>query len=80
MQEHDEHSNAHGMSGEQIVGVTRDPILRPAGALLVMIGAIWALFWGMAVDAGTLGQPLAAATLIVLGVLALGAGKPAEQV
>jgi hypothetical protein len=79
MQEHHKHGNAHG-SGELIVGVTRDPILRPAGTLLVIVGTIWALFWGMAVDAGTFGQPMAAATLIVLGVLAAGAGKPAEQI
>jgi hypothetical protein len=79
MQEHDEHTNAHA-GGALIVGVTRDPVLRPVGALLVIVGAIWALFWGMAVDAGTFKQPLAAATLIVLGVLALSVGKIAEQI
>ena len=79
MQEHDGTTKDHG-SRELIVGVTRDPILRPAGTLLVIVGTIWALFWGMAVDAGTFGQPLTAATLIALGVLALGAGKTAEQI
>jgi hypothetical protein len=75
-----EHDNAHASSGEKILGITRDPVLRPAGALLIAVGAIWALFWGMAVDAGTFGQPLAAATLIFLGLLAGGLGKQAEQV
>jgi len=35
---------------------------------------------GMAAEAGSLGQPLAAVALIVLGVLAAGAGKAAEQI
>ncbi len=72
------HSNAH--REEQIVGVTRDPVLRPVGALVLVVGAIWALFWGMAAQAGTFGQPLAASVLIVLGLLAAGVGKPEEQI
>lgn len=74
------HINAHHNSGEQIVGVTRDPILRPAGTLMMVVGAIWAVFWGMAADAGTFGQPMAAAALILLGALAAGLGKPEEQI
>jgi hypothetical protein len=74
-----EHHNAHAGSEEKILGVTRDPILRPAGAVLITVGTIWALFWGMAVDAGTFGQPLAAAALIFLGVVATQIGKPGEQ-
>ena len=61
------HNNAHTNTGEPIPGVTRDPVLRPVGTLLVIVGTIWALFWGMAVDAGTFGQPMAAAALIFLG-------------
>ena len=74
------HGSAHASSEEEIVGVTTDAILRPAGALMVVVGAIWAVFSGMAAEAGTLGQPLAAVALIVLGVLVAGAGKTAEQI
>ena len=74
------HGNAHAGSEEEIAGVTTDSILRPAGALMVVVGATWAVFSGMAAEAGTLGQPLAAVALIVLGVLAAGAGKAAEQI
>ncbi len=72
--------NAHANSEQEIPGVTRDPVLRPVGALMVVVGAIWALFWGMADQAGTFGQPLAAAALIFLGLLAAGVGKPEEQI
>ena len=74
------HGNAHASSEEEIVGVTTDAILRPAGTLIVVVGATWALFSGMAAEAGSLGQPLAAVALSVLGVLAAGAGKAAEQI
>lgn len=74
------HNNAHTNTGEPILGVTRDPVLRPVGTLLVIVGTIWALFWGMAVDAGTFGQPMAAAALIFLGLLATQLGKPEEQI
>lgn len=67
-------------SGAEIVGVTRDPVLRPVGAVMVVVGTIWALFWGMAAEAGTLGQPLAAAGLIVVGVLISGVGKREVQI
>lgn len=80
MQEHYEHGDAHGNGEAQIIGITRDPVLRPAGTVLMIVGSIWALFWGMAFDAGTLGQPLAAATLICLGMLAAGVGKREEQI
>ena len=74
------HTNAHAGNGEQILGVTRDPVLRPAGTLIAIVGTIWALFWGMAADAGSYGQPLAAAALIAVGVLAVAVGKPEEQI
>lgn len=72
--------HAHANSEQEIPGVTRDPVLRPVGALMVVVGALWALFWGMATQAGTFGQPLAAAALIGVGLLAAGAGKPEEQI
>lgn len=72
--------HAHSTGEEEILGVTRDPVLRPVGALMAVVGALWALFWGMAAEAGTFGQPLAAAALIALGVLLAGAGKPEEQI
>lgn len=67
-------------SGEQVLGITRDPVLRPAGTLMVVVGTIWALFAGMALQAGTYGQPVAAVALIGLGVLTNRMGKPAEQI
>jgi hypothetical protein len=70
----------HASSEEVIVGVTRDPILRPAGALMVVVGSIWALFWGMATEAGTFGQPMAAGALIALGVLLAEVGKREVQI
>jgi hypothetical protein len=73
------HDQAHASNDEPIVGVTRDPILRPIGALMVVVGAIWAVFWGMAAQAGSFGQPLAAAGLIALGLLAASTGKSTEQ-
>jgi|GEM_PF-1442207 hypothetical protein len=79
MSEHSTHTNSHG-SGELLLGITRDPILRPAGILMVVVGAIWSLFAGMAAEAGTYGQPLAAVALLVLGLLVAGAGKPGEQI
>lgn len=72
--------HAHLESEQEIPGVTSDPVLRPVGAVMVLVGAIWALFWGMAADAGTFGQPLAAAALIVVGTLIAAAGKPEEQI
>jgi len=72
--------HVHVKNGEEILGVTRDPVLRPAGAVMVVVGTLWAVFWGMAAEAGTLGQPLAAVSLIVLGVLASGAGRAGEQI
>lgn len=72
--------HAHTANQKEIVGVTDDPILRPIGALMVVVGAIWALFCGMALEAGTYGQPLAALALLILGMLLAGAGKPSEQI
>ncbi len=72
--------HADAKSGEVILGITRDPVLRPVGAVMVVVGTLWALFWGMADEAGTFGQPLAAVALLVLGVLAAGAGRPEEQI
>jgi hypothetical protein len=73
-----EHTNAH--PGETLVGLTRDPVLRPVGALLVIVGSLWLLFWGMAIDAGSYGEPLSAMVLIFLGLVAAGLGMPEEQV
>lgn len=70
----------HSQSGEKIIGVTHDPVLRPVGILMAIVGATWALFAGMAVEAGTHGQPLAAVGLMALGIIIAGAGKPAEQI
>jgi hypothetical protein len=68
-------------SGEaKIIGVTNDPVLRPIGALMAVVGAIWSLFWGMAVDAGTYHEPLAAVALVALGVVLYTVGKPSEQI
>jgi len=63
----------------EIIGITRDPVLRPVGTLIVVVGAIWAVFWGMAVDAGSFGQPVAAAALIVVGLVATRVGKVEEE-
>jgi hypothetical protein len=72
--------HGHASSGEQVLGVTHDPALRPVGILMAIIGSIWALFAGMAFEAGSYGQPLAAVALLGLGVLLAGAGKPGEQI
>lgn len=70
----------HSHSGEKIIGVTHDPVLRPVGILMAVVGATWALFAGMALEAGTYGQPLAAVGLTALGVIIAGTGKPSEQI
>lgn len=70
----------HADHEPHVAGVTHDPVLRPVGYLMVVVGAIWALFAGMAAEAGTLAQPLAAVTLITLGVLLIAFGKPADQI
>lgn len=64
---------------KEIIGITLDPVLRPVGTLMIVVGAIWAVFWGMAVNAGTFGQPVAAVALIVLGLLATRVGKVEEE-
>ncbi len=73
-------TNHHAGSEEQILGVTNDAVLRPIGALMVVVGTLWALFVGMATEAGTLAQPLAAGLLIALGVLLAAVGKPSENI
>jgi hypothetical protein len=70
----------HSHGEEKIIGVTHDPVLRPIGILMVVVGATWALFTGMALEAGTYGQPLAAVGLMALGVIIAGAGNPTEQI
>jgi hypothetical protein len=72
--------HAHASREEQILGVTRDSALRPIGVLMVVVGAIWALFAGMALEAGSYGQPLAAVALLGLGVLFAEVGNPGEQI
>ena len=65
---------------EKVLGVTHDPVLRPVGILVALVGAIWGLFAGMAAEAGTFHQPLAAVGLVVLGVLMAGVGKRIERI
>ncbi|HVJ06113.1 MAG TPA: hypothetical protein VM578_10610 [Candidatus Saccharimonadales bacterium] len=55
-------------------------MLRPVGIIMTLVGVVWALFVGMAWEAGTYRQPMAAIALIVAGMLVAGAGKPAEQI
>ncbi len=74
------HHSALPASGELLVGITRDPVLRPVGIIMTIVGSVWALFVGMASEAGTYKQPMFAAALIVAGILVAGAGKPAEQI
>lgn len=73
-------SELHSHGAEKMIGVTHDPVLRPIGILMAVVGATWALFAGMAVEAGTYGQPLAAVGLLALGILVAGAGKPSQQI
>ncbi len=80
MAENDAHHNTQHASEEVLVGITRDPVLRPVGISMIVVGAIWALFIGMAAEAGTYNQPMAAGALIVAGMLIAGVGKPAEQI
>ena len=75
-----EPSNPHARDEARIPGVTHDPVLRPVGVLMIVFGAIWALFWGMAAGAGTFGQPKAAGALIVLGLLLAAVGKSEQQI
>jgi hypothetical protein len=75
-----EHGKAGAREEAHIPGITHDPAFRPVGTIMVVVGLIWALFWGMALDAGTLGQPKAAAALILLGLLLTAIGKPEQQI
>jgi hypothetical protein len=76
MSAHPTHTRSEGLAP----GIARDAVLRPVGTLMAVIGLIWALFAGMASEAGTYGQPLAAVGLIVLGLLVASAGKHSEQI
>ncbi len=67
-------------SGEKVLGLTHDAILRPVGILMTVVGATWGLFTGMALEAGTYGQPLAAVGLVVAGLLIASTGKPFESI
>ena len=73
-------SNYLAGSEEQILGVTGDAVLRPIGTLMVVVGTLWGLFAGMAAEAGTLGQPLAAVSLIALGILLAVSGGSSENI
>lgn len=70
----------HAHSGEKVLGLTHDAILRPVGILMTVVGATWGLFAGMALEAGTYGQPLAAVALVGMGLIAARAGKPFESI
>jgi hypothetical protein len=63
-----------------VAGVTQDPALRPVGTLMAAVGAIWALFWGMAAQTGTFGPVKGAAALIALGCLLHALGEPTQQI
>jgi hypothetical protein len=72
------HAHAHGEA--HIPGVTHDTVLRPVGVVIALFGAAWALFAGMAVTEGNLGEPKAAAALILLGLLMAVVGKREQQI
>lgn len=73
-------AHQHESHEEHVPGVTHDPVLRPVGILMIVVGLLWALFTGMAAEAGTFGQPLAAASLLGLGVLLTAVGKKEVQI
>jgi uncharacterized membrane protein YpjA len=74
--------DAHGRAGHEshIPGVTHDPILRPVGIVLVIVGGLWALFVPVAMRAGTLDLPKAAVLLIVVGLVMAAVGKAEQQI
>ena len=76
----DTHHHLHGPNDPHIPGVTEDTILRPAGIVLFLFGAFWALFGKIAVAAGTFDVPRAAGALIVAGLLMAAIGKKEQQV
>ncbi len=73
-------SEHHAYGEEKVLGVTHDPVLRPIGTLITIVGAIWALFSGMALSAGTYGKPLSAVCLIVIGILLARSGGESVQI
>ena len=75
-----EHGGAHAKEEAHIPGVTHDPAFRPVGTIMVIVGSIWALFWGMALDSGTLGETKAAGVLILAGLVLAAVGKPEQQI
>ena len=72
------HFHAHGEA--HIPGVTHDTVLRPAGVVIALFGAIWALFAGMAVTEGDFSEPKAAGALILVGLLMAVIGKREQQI
>jgi hypothetical protein len=72
------HLHAHGEP--HIPGVTHDTVLRPAGVVIALFGAAWALFAGMAVTEGDFTEPKAAAALILVGLLMAAIGKREQQI
>ncbi len=73
-------SGHHAYGEEKVLGVTHDPVLRPIGKLIAIVGTIWLLFSGMALEAGTYGQPLGAVDLIVIGILVARMGGESVQI
>lgn len=78
MQTMPEHT--HDPGDEHIPGVTHDPVLHPVGTILVIFGAIWAMFAHIAAAAGTYDAPEAAVALILAGLLLRAIGKKARQI
>ena len=76
----DTHHHVHSASDPHIPGVTEDTILRPAGMVLFLFGASWALFAKVALYAGTFGLPRAAGAMMLVGLLMAAIGKKEQQI
>ena len=76
----DTHHHMHGPNDPHIPGVTEDTILRPAGIVLFVFGASWALFAKIAIAAGTFDLPRAAGAMMLVGLLMAAFGKKEQQI